>query len=272
MTTPRLSALLAGRALGRAAGGPGGWAVRGAIPTGGIESPTSQRAAAAFASAAAGAVMAATVRGTPPHPSRVARTAVAFSSAAATVLPPAAHHPLPPPPRRSTSALLAAAACVALGGLGSLTLAPTARHTARAQEDERVVATPSLTDAAPWVKELAAGDGVVQILSADDLEKQAHAFLRADHVVRKNKRKEREREGEEREREREREREGERKQAHVGRSPLESDQRLPEEGYQRVARPALPPSTRNCGWMEKRKSVVPNLRPPHVLLPRPPPM
>ena len=46
---------------------------------------------------------------------------------------------------------------------------------------------PTLADAAPWVKELATGDGVVQILSADDLEKQAHAFLRADHVVSEEK-------------------------------------------------------------------------------------
>ena len=42
----------------------------------------------------------------------------------------------------------------------------------------------TMCDAAPWVRGLAAGVGVAEVLSAAALEKQAHAFLGADHMVR----------------------------------------------------------------------------------------
>ena len=101
------------------------------------------------------------------------------------------------PPRRTATTLLAAAATglagFAVGGLAGGSLAPAAspaRAQGSAEEEPSPSPSPSrsLADAAPWVRELASGAGVVQILSAAELEQQAHAFLRADHVVRVNAR------------------------------------------------------------------------------------
>jgi hypothetical protein len=96
-----------------------------------------------------------------------------------------------PPSSRATAARVAAGAALAaatatagfaLGGLVGAGLPPP-RRPAWAQSAEPPTPT-TLADAAPWVRELAAGDGVVEILNAEDLEKQAHLFLRADHMVR----------------------------------------------------------------------------------------
>ena len=91
------------------------------------------------------------------------------------------------PTRSRRSAATAAFVALATGAVGfaagGLAGAAARYPPAQAQGMKAGGPPPSLADVAPWVKELAAGDGVVQILSADDLERQAHAFLRADHVV-----------------------------------------------------------------------------------------
>ena len=88
------------------------------------------------------------------------------------------------PPRTSAAAALAAAAAAA----AAAAVATTSAHAEAASPatPPRAPAPPcgTMCDAAPWVRGLAAGVGVAEVLSAAALEKQAHAFLGADHMVR----------------------------------------------------------------------------------------